>query len=306
MKTEYKPSFRTKAVLILAAVPAALLAAACSSPAPTPTPVPPSATPAPSPTPAPTATAVQRALTVTPTPSTDSVIQYTTAYAYLSRGDFAEAERYFTTVIELEPEFARGWDGRGQARLFKGDYEDALLDFDQAIALKPSLAQAYSHRAFARMTTRDMAGARRDAEKALSFNEDLIDAHIVLGRVYAAAGQNQEALNSFDRAVALAPKEGGVYWWRGRFYRDALGDYQRALDDFDRAIEFDPAQASLFLDRAVLLLTVQAPLDLVKKDLEEAVSLAQEPKLPDILDQAEPLLALVDEAIRTGKTLAPR
>ncbi len=306
MKTEHEPSLKSRAVLLSAVAAAAFLASACTSPMPTPTPVPPAATPAPSPTPAPTAIPVQRVLSVTPTPSTESVIQYTTGYAYLSRGDFAEAERYFTTVIELEPEFARGWDGRGQARLFKGDYEDAMLDFDQAISLKPSLAQAYSHRAFARMATRDLAGARRDAEKALSFNEELIDAHIVLGRVYSAAGQNREALDSFDRAVALAPKEGGVYWWRGRFYRDAVGDYARALADFDRAIEFDPAQASLFLDRAVLLMTVQAPLGLVKKDLEEAISLAQDPKLPDILDQAEPLLALVSEAIRTGKTLAPR
>lgn len=306
MKPEYKPPVKIRASLLCTAAAVAFLAAACSSPVPTPTPVPPTATPVPSPTSAPTATAVQRAPTITPTPSTESVIQYTTGYAYLSRGDFAEAERYFTTVIELEPEFARGWDGRGQARLFKGDYEDAMLDFDQAIALKPSLAQAYAHRAFARMATQDLAGARRDAEKALSFNEEFIDAHIVLGRVYAAAGQNQEALNSFDRAVALAPKEGGVYWWRGRFYRDALGDYGRALEDFDRAIDFDPAQSSLFLDRAVLLLTVQAPLNLVKKDLEEAISLAQDPKLPDILDQAEPLLALVDEAIRTGNNLTPR
>ena len=303
MNPEYKPSHRNWAILVSVAA-ATFLTAACSSAAPTATPLPPE--PTPSPAPVATMTPAPRLPTVSPTPSTESVIQYTTGYAYLSRGEFAEAERYFTTVIELEPAFARGWDGRGQARLFKGDYEEAMLDFDQAISLKPSLAQAYAHRAFARMATRDLAGARRDAEKALSFKEDLIDAHIVLGRVYAAVGQAQEALNSFDRAVALAPEEGGVYWWRGRFYRDALGDQARALADFDRAIKFDPAQATLYLDRAVLLMTVHAPLNLIKKDLEEAISLAQDPKLPDLLDQAEPLLALVDEAIHTGSTLVPR
>jgi tetratricopeptide (TPR) repeat protein len=228
------------------------------------------------------------------------VIQYVTAYAYLDRGDYSEAERYFSTVIELEPNFARGWDGRGQARLFKGDYEDALLDFDKAISLKPALATAYSHRAFARMATRDSSGALRDAEKALSLNNNLVDPQIVLGRVLAEQGKLDEALSYFDRAVALAPLEGGVYWWRGRFYRDVLQDYARALEDFNRAVQYDPARAQIFLDRAVLLISGGAPVELIRGDLEEAISLSKDPLLPDVLDQAERLLGIVAEAERTG------
>ena len=99
---------------------------ACASTPPTPTPeptlaptvtpaptLPPTATPEPSRTPAPT-----------PIPDTESVIHYATAHNYMARGDYAEAERRFTIVVEMEPEFARGWDGRGQARMLKGDFEE--------------------------------------------------------------------------------------------------------------------------------------------------------------------------------------
>jgi tetratricopeptide (TPR) repeat protein len=228
------------------------------------------------------------------------VIHYATAYAYLDRGDYAEAERRFTTVIELEPDFARGWDGRGQARLLKGDYEEALLDFDQAILLKPNLPQAYSHRAFARMASRDLAGARRDAEKALSINDRLVDSHIVMGSVLAAEGLLGDALLSYDRAIALAPEAGSVWLWRGRFFRDEVGDYERALADLDRAVELDPARAAMYLDRAITLMYAQGPVEKIKHDLEEAISLSQEPRLPDTLEQAERLLELVKEAEATG------
>ncbi len=283
---------------------AGLIVAACSSPALVPAPTAtPTATPEPTATsaaPAPSPTTTQRALTPTPTPSTESVIQYVTAYAYLDRGDFVQAERYFDTVIDLEPTFARGWDGRGQARLFKGDYQEAMLDFDRAILLKPNLAQAYSHRAFARMASGDFGGALRDAEKALSINDLMVDPYIVLGRVLTETGRLSEALVNFDRAVSLAPVEGGVYWWRGRFYRDAVGDIPRALLDMDKAVEFDPARASFFLDRAITRIYAAAPPAAVRADLEEAISLSEEPRLPDIIARAEELLELVKKAEATG------
>ena len=65
--------------------------------------------------------------------------------------------RTFTTVIELEPEFARGWDGRGQSLMLQGKYEEAMLDFDRAIELKPNLAVAYSNRGLTRVAIDDFA-----------------------------------------------------------------------------------------------------------------------------------------------------
>ena len=52
-------------------------------------------------------------------PSTESVTFYIRGHNYLTRNEPVEAERSFNTVIEIEPEFARGWDGRGESFLLQ-------------------------------------------------------------------------------------------------------------------------------------------------------------------------------------------
>ena len=264
-----------------------------TAPAPTATPEPQATS-----TPAPTATRIPLA---TPTPEdepesdTASINQYTRAYALLAQGEYSDAEREFNTVVQLEPGFAHGWDGIGQALMFQGEFEEALYYFDKAIELRPTLATAYSHRALARVNVDDLDGALRDARQATRLDDEEIDPYIVVGRVLAMQGDTSESLANFNKAIELAPDDGGTYWWRGRFWRDVMQNFGSAISDFNKAIELDPAIASIYIDRAILLIQGQADLDLVRADLEEAISLSQEPRLPNIIARAEELLELVDQ-----------
>jgi len=258
------------------------------------------------PTAEPTPTPRPRA-TVTPTPEpegtavpeSESVGFYLQAFNSLGRGEYIDAERTFTTVIELEPGFARGWDGRGQALMLQGKYDDALLDFDRAIELKPNLSVAYANRSLTRIAIDDANGAERDARRAYELDEDSVAAHLVLGRVYARNGDHDTALDWFDLAVDTDPEDASTWWWRGRFYRDVLGVGNAALADFNAAIELAPAQAALYLDRAQLYIQARVESELARLDLEEAISLSQDPKLPTIIQRAEDLLAELDASAAT-------
>lgn len=257
------------------------------------------ATAEPAPTPAGTATQIPLPA---PTPSdepvsdTESVNYYLRAYGLLASGDYDEAERQFNTVVQLEPGFAHGWDGIGQALMFQGEFEEAMYYLDRAIELRPTLAAAYSHRALARATIQDHDGALRDAEQAVRLDDQQVDPYIVIGRVLSLSGDISRALINFDKAIEISPDDGGAYWWRGRFWRDSGLDFDNALNDFNKAIELDPAVVSIYLDRAILLLQGQADFDLVRADLEEAISLSQEPRLPNVIARAEELLKLIDDA----------
>ena len=303
---------RTRSIASLLAAATVALAVACgggtsSTPTPdadaaelSPTVSPtaaPTATSAPSPTARPEPTATPRPEPEeTPLPETESVNFYLRGYNQLSTGDFADAERTFNTVTELEPNFARGWDGLGQAKMLQGGFEEAMHDFDMAIRLKPNLAAAFSHRSISRLAVDDVEGAGRDARQATRLDAELVEPYIILGRVYARDGNLENSLDNFNKAVELAPDDASTYWWRGRFYRDLMRDGNRALADLNTAIELSPARASIYLDRAVLYLRGGGGLDLVRADLEEAISLAQDPRLPDIIDQAEELLKVVEES----------
>ena len=253
------------------------------------------------PTAEPLATDVPR-VTVTPTPEvkgtevpeSESVTFYLQGFNSLGRGEYVDAERTFTTVVELEPGFARGWEGRGQAFMLQGKYEKAMLDFDRAIELKPNLSVAYANRSLTRVAMSDLEGAERDARRAYELDDESVAAQLVLGRVEANRGDPDSALEWFDLAVATDPEDASTWWWRGRFYRDVLAAGNPALEDFDKAIELAPAQAALYLDRARLYISAEVEPELARADLEEAISLSQDPKLPTIIERAEELIAELD------------
>jgi len=231
----------------------------------------------------------------TPVSETESIGFYIGGFNSIARGEYIDAERTFTTVIELEPGFARGWDGRGQALMLQGKLEEAMLDFDHAISLKPNLTEAYTNRALTRLALDDIDGASRDAKRAVELDDEAVGAHLVLGRVYARKGDPDRALEWFDLAIATNSNDGATWWWRGRFYRDVLGEGNLALDDFNMAIELAPTQAALYVDRALLYIQANSAPELARADLEEAISLSQDPKLPTILERVENLLKILDD-----------
>jgi tetratricopeptide (TPR) repeat protein len=290
-------------LLPILAISLVALAVACSgdkSGEPAPSPPIATGTDAAESTPTPAATVTQLPLP-SPTPSdepisdTESINHYLRAYALLASGDYDDAERQFTTVVQLEPGFAHGWDGIGQALMFQGEFEEAMYFLDKAIELRPTLATAYSHRALARANLDDSDGALRDAEHALRLDDQQVDPYIVIGRVTAVNGDAARALENFNKAIELSPDDGGAYWWRGRYWRDTGLNFGNALADFTKAIELDPAMASIYLDRAILLLQARVDFAQTRADLDEAISLSQEPRLPRVIERAEDFLAFLDE-----------
>ncbi len=290
--------------ILAASLGMTVVLSACQEIEPTSTPMPPSptpevvlrpvdtATPMPELTPTSTPTSTP---TVVPTPATrETVSMYASAHRTLDRGEFKDAERRFATIVEIEPEFARAWAGRGQSRMMQGELDDAMVDYDRAVSLRPNVGSIYGQRAIVRVSMGDLAGAKRDSLRALELDDEVVNAHLVLGRVRAAENDYESASDHFRTAIRLAPENGGVYWWRGRYHRDVLLDGPAAYTDFSYAIELQPAQATYYLDRAILLLRAGQYAE-AKFDLEEAISLSQDPKLPDIIERSEEWLELIEE-----------
>ena len=61
-------------------------------------------------------------------------------------------------------------------------------------------------------------------------------------------GEHKQAVDSYSRAIELAPKRAEFYNSRGATM-SILKDYQRAIADFDKAIELDPQHALAFNNR---------------------------------------------------------
>jgi tetratricopeptide (TPR) repeat protein len=88
----------------------------------------------------------------------------------MSIGDFAEAEAFYTQVIELDPRFAEGWNRRATLYYLMGHYEDSIADVTETLALEPHHFGALSGMGLIYIALEDEKTALVWFEKALEVN----------------------------------------------------------------------------------------------------------------------------------------
>jgi len=84
---------------------------------------------------------------------------------------FAQAEKIYTRVVKMAPNYAEGWNKRATARYMQDEYAASAADIRRTLALEPRHFGA-------------LAG---------------------LGLVYMKLGQDQAALDAFQRALEIDP-----------------------------------------------------------------------------------------------------
>ncbi len=57
--------------------------------------------------------------------------------AAMNRADFDRADRLFSRVTELAPDFAEGWNRRATVRYLAGDYPGSVIDIRETLAREP-------------------------------------------------------------------------------------------------------------------------------------------------------------------------
>jgi lipoprotein NlpI len=86
-------------------------------------------------------------------------------------------------------------------------------------------------------------------ERATAKAEALADAFTSRGTAFAITGDQNRAIQDFDRALMLDPNRSLTFGFRGSAYF-SKGDYDRAIADYDRAVRLDPDYADAFYGRA--------------------------------------------------------
>ncbi|MBN1192913.1 MAG: tetratricopeptide repeat protein [Coriobacteriia bacterium] len=146
--------------------------------------------------------------------------------------------------------------------MLEGDfYDQAIAEATQAIEIDPNCSAAY----LALGLAYDRHGGMSD-QSVLVWHElaevvpDLVTAHVQLGEAFAAAEFEDEALESWNRALELDPKEARAT------YNLAIASLKRegmalALPLFRQAGELDPSQDELFFRLLGLKEPSSVPID---------------------------------------------
>lgn len=116
--------------------------------------------------------------------------------------------------------------------------------------------------------------AKENLLKALNYDPKSVDAHTLLATLYDRVGDNQQALQYYREAAALAPKAGAENNNYG-MYLCKYGQYAEARKYFDVALAdgFYSAKASAYTNAGTCELLAKGSLDRAEADFRSALAL---------------------------------
>jgi tetratricopeptide (TPR) repeat protein len=127
------------------------------------------------------------------------------AFIATNKGDFAQAEEYWSQLIAEFPDNPAVWSNRGNTRLSQNKLDEAIVDFNQAITLAPELPDAYLNRGAAFERKELYEEAMANYNRVLEINPQDPMAYNNLGSAKGAIGQWEEALADYQKAIVLEP-----------------------------------------------------------------------------------------------------
>lgn len=182
------------------------------------------------------------------------------------RRDLDRSASYARAALELDPKSAAAHYRLGRVASARGDAAAAVEHFERALALDPratrvhyALAQAYRRRG-------DLERARHHLERQggvdVGFRDPLVAEMRALlagagalqqrGFIARAAGQYEEALEYFRRAVEADPKNVEARRDLGSVLLD-LGRTEAAIEQFETALALAPERAAAHHELGLLL-----------------------------------------------------
>jgi tetratricopeptide (TPR) repeat protein len=100
----------------------------------------------------------------------ESQSSLTKAIEALQQQKFEQALGQFSLLIEIEPEFAEGWNKRATVLYLMGRFQESDADVLRTIELEPRHFGALSGQGLIRMVQEDWSGAVESFETALGIN----------------------------------------------------------------------------------------------------------------------------------------
>ena len=146
-------------------------------------------------------------------------------WSRLSLGDYAGAETALSRALELSPNDPQSEALLGWAQMLNEKYDDALLNFSKVLMKQPANALARINVGYICLKKRIFGEAIEHLSKAIRLDNDrkaTLYAHFYLGLVYLEREMYDDAMNFFQKTIALGPnlieahyELGRAHWFNG-------------------------------------------------------------------------------------------
>ena len=158
-----------------------------------------------------------------------------------------EARAHLEEAVRIKPDYHESYTELGRLAFTEKRFADAIASFERASYLNPTDAEAWMRLAEVNWAEKKYPEVLRAIERAVKIRPDWAEAYEVLGRAQMEAGSgvivpSQNAEKSFRKAIELKPEYVDAYLSLGRSLR-AQGKYPEALDSYRRALSLAPENA---------------------------------------------------------------
>ncbi|GAP14035.1 protein containg FOG: TPR repeat [Longilinea arvoryzae] len=170
-------------------------------------------------------------------------------------GDYLASQTALKQAIEIDPNnpipyaylaevLARmQQDGKGSM----GTLDEAIEYSRKARDLGPDLLETHRARGIILELTGENADAIQEFEAAIAINPNIAELHIMLGRNYVAIGNDPAAEEQYYKANSLNPSDPWPDVYMSRLYL-RTGDYVKAIQFAEQAVENDPSNSYFYIN----------------------------------------------------------
>ena len=203
----------------------------------------------------------------------------------LKKKDYRFAIACFNDVLAKDPKNSQAFYYRGLAQNGKGFIESAMKNFDEAIRLNPKFKEALVTRGNLYVEQDEYDKAIQDHTQAIKLDPEYALANISRGSSYGRM-KNYRAVEDFNSAIQLSPRDPRPYIERGNAYLDGgklekgiqdlsqgirmnywqdltlyewragayakKGDYDKAIEDYNQIILLDPKNYNAYFNRSIV------------------------------------------------------
>jgi predicted Zn-dependent protease len=166
-------------------------------------------------------------------------------------GSFKAAAEVCRTLTTNHPQFASGWRAASTIALQTGDAVAAMALIERSLSLAPKDSRSLLQKTLCLRALRRQPEA---LELAKSLREVLSDDAIALdslGTFFSLSGEQQLALDAYDRALELAPRNTSIAFNRANV-RSYLGQTNGAEEDYNQVIKSRPNDYEAYKNRSDL------------------------------------------------------
>lgn len=141
------------------------------------------------------------------------------------QGSYSESVEQFRTTEELAPQFIKAYHNLGLAYAALGEKTKAVAEFKTALALnakarQPSAWPLIDFGTYYNMQD-DFVHAKEMLQRAIAIDSRWDQAYSELAKAYRGLGQNDQAIDSYDRAIAINPNKLEYHYALAALYRKA-------------------------------------------------------------------------------------